>query len=427
MNYQESLDFLYEQLPIFQRVGKAAMKADLTNTIVLADRLGNPEKKFKSIHIAGTNGKGSTAHMYASVLQSAGYKVGLYTSPHLKSFRERIRINGEMVSEAFVIDFVQRCKDLMLEVKPSFFEITVIMAFEYFAQQEIDVAVIETGLGGRLDSTNIIAPDLAVITSVSRDHEDILGAGIENIAREKAGIIKAGKPVVIGRLPREAEVIVEKTAKEKQAKLVKAHEAYQSKVIDESTMGITATRLQSRFTYESDLRGSSLHKNLPIVLAACDVLNHAGYRISDMAIADGIQKVVTQTGLRGRWQQLREKPRVLVDIGHNEEAVIDLMTRLKSMNSTGKLRIVWGMAADKDVAKIMDLLIKDASYYFCAADIPRALPVQQLVDYGESKGLRYQSFDTVSEAYDKAILDSMDDDLVFVGGSTFVVAEIKDL
>ncbi|MCV9386149.1 bifunctional folylpolyglutamate synthase/dihydrofolate synthase [Reichenbachiella ulvae] len=428
MTYQESLDFLYEQLPIFQRVGAAAMKKDLTNTLRLADALNNPERLFKSIHIAGTNGKGSTAHLFASVLQSAGYKVGLYTSPHLKSFRERIKINGELVPESYVVDFVQRCKGLMKEVQPSFFEITVIMAFEYFAQQELDVAVIEAGLGGRLDSTNIITPELSVITSIGLDHEDILGAGIENIAREKAGIIKEGVPAVLGEMPALAKEVIQEYAELKSAPCYYAFDFFQSQLLEKNEVRIHDRPSNSWTNYASDLRGASIEKNLPIVLKGLEVLRTGGYAITNDAIVRGVSSVVKQTGLKGRWQQIRETPLTLADIGHNEEAVGELMNRLNQLlTGDRQLHVVWGMAGDKAVDKVMKLLIKKASYYFCAADIPRAMKVSDLSVLGEKYDLDFETFDSVSEAYEAAQANAKPGDVVFVGGSTFVVAEIKDL
>ncbi|SHK44478.1 dihydrofolate synthase / folylpolyglutamate synthase [Reichenbachiella agariperforans] len=427
MDYQESLDFLYEQLPIFQRIGKAAMKKDLTNTIVLAEALSNPQHDFKSVHIAGTNGKGSTAHMFASVLQEAGYRVGLYTSPHLKSFRERIRVNGQLVSKEFVVDFVERCKNLMVEVKPSFFEMTVIMAFEYFSKEKVDIAVIETGLGGRLDSTNIILPELSVITSIGLDHEDILGTGLANIAREKAGIIKESIPVIIGDLASEAKEEVAAVAKQKKAPVFCPSEWYETLVLADHHIRVVNRDTKKSIEFTSELGGYSLLKNVPLILEGVSQLRTRGFAISDQQAVDGIRQVVSHTGLKGRWQKLRVSPTVVADIGHNEEAVRELMSRLDTQRQGAKLHVVWGMAGDKSIESIFRLLLKDASYYFCAADIPRALSVNELARLGDEHKLNYTTHDTVSAAYEAALANVHKEDWVFVGGSTFVVAEIKDI
>ncbi|PIB35166.1 hypothetical protein BFP72_07025 [Reichenbachiella sp. 5M10] len=424
MTYQEALDFLYSQLPIFQRIGKAAMKADLSNTIALAKALSNPERSFKSIHIAGTNGKGSTAHMYASVLQEAGYKVGLYTSPHLKDFRERIRVNGELMDSDFLVPFVERTKQLMLDVQPSFFEITVIMAFEYFRMQQVDVAVIETGLGGRLDSTNIVDSVLSVITSIALDHEDILGHGIENIAREKAGIIKSDTPVVLGKLSPEAFSVMQARAEELGAPLVLSH-AFSEAKFEDGVLSLIDLDSNEQYSIESELGGNSLVKNVPVVIRGVRSLKEKGFQVSKEQLVQGINRVVTNTGLKGRWQTLRESPEVICDIGHNEEAVSELMQRLARIGK--KVHIVWGMAADKSVDSVFQLLLKDARYYFCAAQIPRALSVDGLKTIADKYGLRGGKYASVSDAYAAALDEARENDVVFVGGSTFVVAEIKDL
>ncbi|UXP31379.1 bifunctional folylpolyglutamate synthase/dihydrofolate synthase [Reichenbachiella agarivorans] len=428
MNYQESLDFLYEQLPIFQRIGKAALKKDLTNTLVLAEARSNPHHGFKSIHIAGTNGKGSTAHMFASVLQEAGYKVGLYTSPHLKSFRERIRINGEEIDKDFVVDFVENCKSLMLEVQPSFFEMTVIMAFEYFAKQNVDVAVIEAGLGGRLDSTNVISPVLSVITSVGLDHEDILGQGIVNIAKEKSGIIKSNTPIVLGSLTNEAHQVMKDQAMIKHATLVDAHEGFVLSQSENRSLSLIETATGDQYSFDSELGGNSLLKNVPVIIKGIEQLRSSGFHISKENVINGVNKVVSNTGLKGRWQLVRENPTVIADIGHNQEALEELMLRLSHTKKEGtKLHVVWGMAADKSIEKIFDLLLKDAQYYFCAAKIPRALSVDDLQKYAKQYDLTYHSYESVDQAYEAALKNASVEDLIFVGGSTFVVAEIKDL
>ncbi|WP_456459328.1 bifunctional folylpolyglutamate synthase/dihydrofolate synthase [Reichenbachiella sp.] len=408
MNYQEVLDFLYTQLPMYQRVGKVAFKKDLTNTLRLSERLDNPHKKFKSIHVAGTNGKGSTSHMIASVLQSAGFKVGLYTSPHLRSFRERIRVNGEEVKESFITDFVNGNKQSIEEISPSFFEITVVMAFEYFAQEQVDFAVVETGLGGRLDSTNIVTPELSVITSISLDHQDMLGNTLKEIAREKAGIIKEGIPAVVGALPFEALEEIKAAASGKHALLSEP------------------TRATQDLLYDSDLSPEVLRLNIGTVKRAIEQLREQGVSVSDQAFANGIKHVVAQTGLKGRWQTLRSSPMVICDVGHNEEAVVWLMNEIANIDYD-KLHIVWGVVSDKTVEKIFPLLIKDCEYYFCAAKVPRAMPVDLLLEAGEVYGLSGMSYDSVDQAYSAALERAGANDLIFIGGSTFVVAEIKDL
>lgn len=408
MNYKEVLDFLFTQLPMYQRVGKVAFKKDLTNTLALADRLDNPHKKFRSIHVAGTNGKGSTAHMLASILQSSGYKVGLYTSPHLRSFRERIRVNGEQVSENFVIDFVQRIKPAIEEISPSFFEITVVMAFEYFALQQVDIAVVETGLGGRLDSTNVITPVLSVITSISLDHQDMLGDTLELIAAEKAGIIKEKIPVVVGKLPAEAHEVISRIAEERQSPC------------------LGPKSIVGGVTFESDVSPEVLRLNLGTVLQSIDVLKKSGWNVSSGQIESGLKHLARQTGLKGRWQRLRSKPLTYCDVGHNEEAVDWLMKRIDEIDYR-KLHIVWGSVEDKLVDKIFSLLKTEADYYFCAANVPRAMPVEKLAAKARDRGLIGQVFDSVDHAYEAALKQAGPDDLIFVGGSTFVVAELKDL
>lgn len=408
MNYQEVLDFLYTQLPMYQRVGKEAFKKDLTNTLALAKALGNPHERFRSIHVAGTNGKGSTSHMIASILQSAGYKVGLYTSPHLRSFRERIRVIGEEVSEQFVIDFVNRIKPEIEKISPSFFEITVVMAFEYFASEAVDVAVIETGLGGRLDSTNIITPVLSVITSISLDHQDMLGDTLPLIAKEKAGIIKNNVPAVVGNLEPSALEVIKRVAAERNAPIYGPLEINGVEVSD------------------SDISPEVLKLNIGTVLQSMAVLNKSGWEISQDQICLGLKRIASQTGLKGRWQKLRDQPLTYCDVGHNEEAVSWLMQRINEI-AYKKLHMVWGSVEDKSIDKIFSLLNKDADYYFCAANVPRAKSASDLASQAKIHGLNGRVYDSVDQAYLQAIAQAGPDDLVFVGGSTFVVAEIKDL
>lgn len=409
MNYEEVLDFLYTQLPMYQRVGKTAFKKDLTNTLHLAKALGNPEQQYKSIHIAGTNGKGSTSHMLASVLQSAGYKVGLYTSPHLKSFRERIRVDGVAIEESYVEGFVNTNKEVIQCISPSFFEITVIMAFDYFASQKVDFAVIETGLGGRLDSTNVITPVLSIITSISLDHQDMLGDTIEKIAIEKAGIIKAQVPVVVGHLPQEATAAIRRIAQERLSEL------------DEPKKG-----LEAEIPTDSDLSPQVVKLNYDTVCRAVQRLNKLNSSIDNAALRSGIKNVVAQTGLKGRWQVLRHDPLTICDVGHNEEAIVWLMDEIAKIDYDN-LHVVWGMVKDKSTERVFQLLNKECEYYFCAADVPRAMAASELATLAINYGLSGKVYGSVDEAYQLALSNAGANDLVFVGGSTFVVAEIKDL
>jgi len=424
MNYSETLNYLYQNLPMFQRVGAVAFKKDLTNTLALCNALGNPQDKFKSIHVAGTNGKGSTSHMIASTLQAAGYKTGLYTSPHLKEFTERIRINGEEVNREFVVDFVDRVRPLIEEIKPSFFETTVAMAFDYFAQQQVDVAVIEVGLGGRLDSTNVITPVLSVITNISWDHMDILGDTLEKIASEKAGIIKPNVPVIISeRQPEIVDQFIQK-AKESSSEIEFASDHYNTTSISN---GILAIEHDGKvFSLQLDLMGIYQAKNIAGVLASFEVLRRTGFEISDNAITIGLSKVISSTGLKGRWQTIGEKPLTICDTGHNEGGIKEIIQQLNATPHQ-KLRIVLGMVKDKDISKVLQLLPTHATYYFCAASIPRALSSDELKTKAESFGLLGSTYSNVNEAIHAAREASGVDDLIFVGGSTFVVAEIDNL
>lgn len=424
MTYQESLDFLYSQLPMFQRVGKTALNHDLRKTIELHDQIGNPQHKFKSIHIAGTNGKGSTAHYLTSILMEAGYKVGLYTSPHLKSFRERIKINGKMVSEQFVVDFVTQSQAMIKEIQPSFFEMTVAMAYDCFAKERVDIAVIETGLGGRLDSTNIIMPEVSVITSIGLDHKDILGDTVEAIALEKAGIIKNKVPVVLGSMESSCLEVMEQVAKEKSAPVYYPSKDYH---VNEEEGRITIEKKGVIYfeKIDSDLKGESSLLNLSTVLGAVDVLNSSSFDISTKAAENGIVKVCQNTGLLGRWQVISNNPLTICDIGHNESAVDLLMKRLMTFQKN--MHIVWGMNKDKSIDEVLALLPKDATYYFCAAKIDRAMPSEKLKEMGARKGLQGESFNSINQAVKTAMNGARNDEVVFIGGSTFVVAEIEDL
>ena len=423
--YSQAVDFLYQNLPMFQRIGAAAIKKDLTNTIKICAALGNPHENFRTVHVAGTNGKGSTAHMIASVLQSAGYKTGLYTSPHLKSFTERIRIDGKEIEEQVVTDFVNDTLELMEEVKPSFFEITVGMAFRYFAGRKVDVAVIEVGMGGRLDSTNIIHPELSVITNIGWDHADLLGNTLQSIAREKAGIIKSGVPVVISERQEEVAQVFEETAMEKHADIVFAEDVLG---VHQRQDGIDIMRGSAVLLdgIVLDLRGNYQQKNILGVVQALMLLRERGFTITNAQIRHGLGHVLDQTGLKGRWQQLGVRPFVFCDTAHNAEGLAFVVREIRSF-SYRKLHIVLGVSADKDTEKIFGLLPAEATYYFCQAKLPRAMGAHLLAEKASANGLSGIAIPDVREAIQKAMAAATEDDFVVIGGSTFVVSEIEGL
>lgn len=424
MTYPETLNYLYQNLPMFQRVGSSAFRKDLTNTIALCKALGDPQNKFKSIHIAGTNGKGSSSHMIASVLQVAGYKTGLYTSPHLKEFTERIRINGQEIDKEFVIDFVGRIRPLIEEIQPSFFEITVVMAFDYFAHQKIDVAVIEVGLGGRLDSTNVITPVLSLITNISWDHMDLLGDTLAKIAAEKAGIIKNEVPVVISERQSEIENVFDQKANQSHSPITFATDQF--RVNRESNGLYNIDYHDQHRSLKLDLMGKYQAKNIAGVLASIEELRKIGFKITDQHIEDGLKEVMSRTGLRGRWQTIGENPLIICDTGHNEGGIREIVQQIAE-TKFHHLHMVLGMVKDKDVSKVLDLLPKDATYYFCEASIPRALPADELRLKAEGFRLVGKAFKNVNEAIQAAKGNSSPDDFIFVGGSTFVVAEVENL
>lgn len=415
---------------MFSRIGSAAYKTDLHNTIELCSALDNPQDKFKSIHIAGTNGKGSTSHMLAAMLQQAGYKTGLYTSPHLKDFRERIKINGEMVSEAFVVDFVSKTKELSERIEPSFFELTVAMAFEYFANEKVDIAVIETGLGGRLDSTNIITPVLSVITNIGYDHMNILGDTLEKIAYEKAGIIKPGVPVVIGEyLPETKPVFINK-ANETKSPVYFPQDGYTVSNITASayTLSCDVTSVANNHSenFTLDLNGLYQIKNLRTVLCAEGVLLQLGYNISEEAEKYALANVKKLTGLHGRWDVIAEKPLIVLDVAHNEDGIKHLLWQLSAIgNQFEKLHIVTGMVKDKDIDKVLALLPKEAVYYFTHAHIPRALPAAELKERAMAYSLQGNVFDDVNDAIENAKTNASAKDMILVCGSVFLVGEVK--
>ncbi len=425
MNYQETLDYLFSQLPMFQRIGKAAYKADLGNTLQLDEYFNHPHKNFKSIHIAGTNGKGSTSHMLASILQSAGYKVGLYTSPHLKDFRERIKINGEMIPEIEVIDFVVKHKTLFEQVKPSFFEMTVALAFDYFARENVDIAVVEVGLGGRLDSTNIITPLLSVITNIGLDHTDLLGDTLPKIAYEKAGVIKNGVPVVVSQFQPEVSQVFTDKAKETKSEIIFAEQQFRVEKIDYSDtfQSISINHKGVVTSWDLDLMGSYQKYNLAGVLASIDILNKIGLSISRDNVAAGLQSVQKSTGLMGRWQKLQDSPKIFCDTGHNVDGIIQVLEQINRIPHK-HLHMVIGMVGDKNIDGMLALLPKDATYYFTKASIPRALDQNELQQRASNFGLKGNTYMTINEALVSAKNNAEIDDLIFVGGSTFVVAEV---
>jgi dihydrofolate synthase/folylpolyglutamate synthase len=423
-SYQQTLDYLYESLPMFQRIGAAAYKNDLTNTIALCKTLGNPERKFKSVHIAGTNGKGSSSHMLAAILQTAGYKTGLYTSPHLKEFTERIKINGEDVSHSFVIDFVNRTKPVLEEIKPSFFETTVAMAFDYFARQNVDVAVIEVGLGGRLDSTNVILPEISLITNISWDHANLLGDTLQKIAAEKAGIIKPGIPVVISEhQPEVATVFIEKATQEN-SPITFASANSQIKNLGDGHYEVLIDSIKE--TYQLQLKGDYQQMNLAGVLATINELRKKGFKISQKNIVEGLQNTIKLTQLKGRWQKLGDHPLVVCDTGHNEAGIREVLKQIGKQKFT-ILHLIWGMVNDKDPGRVLALLPKNARYYFCQAKIPRAMNALELKGKARAYQLAGEVVEDVNEAIERARKCSAPDDMIFIGGSTFVVAEIEGL
>lgn len=430
MNYQQTIGYLYSQLPMFHRMGPPAYKASLDNILTLCHHLGNPQHLFPSIHIAGTNGKGSVAHMLAAILHQQGYKTGLATSPHLKDYRERIRINGLMIPRKVVASFVTKHQDLFQQVKPSFFELTIALSFWYFARQQVDVAVVETGLGGRLDSTNIIQPRLSVITNIGRDHMNLLGNTLEKIAREKAGIIKQGVPVVIGRRQQEIHHVFREIAAAKESPVIVAPDNYH--LIKSSADAARGQALQ-QLTYEtpggeitvhSDLLGASQHENVATVLQAIKVLN-AGrqFVVSENNVLEALTKVSAATGLKGRWQVLGHQPAIIADTAHNTDGVALVVERLLTM-PFGQLHIVFGMVDDKEIDPVLALMPRFARYYFCRPDVPRGMDATLLARRAAALGLTGEVFHSVAGALASARAAAETNDLIYVGGSTFVVAEV---
>ena len=430
MTYKETLDYLFNKLPMFSHIGAAALKVDLTNTILLCEALGNPHRQFKSIHVAGTNGKGSTSHSLAAILQTGGYKTGLYTSPHLVDFRERIKVNGQWCDEQFVIDFTQKVIPLIEEIQPSFFEITVAMAFYYFAQQQVDVAVIEVGLGGRLDSTNIITPQLSIITNIGFDHVSILGNTLQEIAFEKAGIIKPSIPVVIGEALPETKSIFKDKANNENSPIIFAQQTrYVVNFNAEPhllTIEVAVNNTNEHETYQLDLPGLYQIKNLLTVLEATSQLNKIGYVLTRETIKKGLCNVKQLTGLHGRWEMIQKDPLLIVDVAHNEDGIKQLVEQLELCTYT-HLHVVIGMAKDKDINGVLALLPKQATYYFTKAQIPRALNEQMLQTQGKDFGLIGNHYATVTDAVQAAKDHATKQDLILVCGSVFVVGEFLGL
>ena len=427
MNYNETLNWMFNKLPMYQRIGASAYKADLNTTIEIINYLDNPQDSFKSIHIAGTNGKGSTSHSLASVFQEAGYKTGLYTSPHLRDFRERIRINGEMIPENDVVDFIEKHKDKLEELGLSFFEMTVAMAFDYFRKEKVDIAIIEVGMGGRLDSTNVIKPELCVITNISLDHVKFLGENEEQIATEKAGIIKPETPIVIGETQKDSKNVFINTAKEKNSPIFFADQIMDCR--KDNTYSIEYQKFdiyKNETTYLKDVKypllGNYQKKNLATVICALDILKES-FKIDDTHIINGLANVIKNTGLMGRWQVINRNPLAIADTGHNVAGINEVNKQLAE-TKYNKLHFVLSVVNDKDIDGILQLLPKDAEYYFCKADIPRGLSVNILAEKATNCGLNGKIYDSVRHAYSTALENAKEGDLVFVGGSNFTVAEV---
>ena len=428
MTYEQTLQYLITKLPLFSRTGAAAYKKDITNTVALCSFSGDPQNKIKTIHVAGTNGKGSVSHMLAAVFQQCGYKTGLYTSPHLKDFRERIKINGEMISKDFIVSFVEKMKNVTEEIKPSFFELTVVMALLYFAEQKVDIAIIETGLGGRLDSTNVITPELSIITNIGYDHMNILGDTLEKIAFEKAGIIKQNVPVVIGETQNEIKNIFVEKAKQCNATIVFADAKYavNNYILKTNELQVAVAEINNdkKEKYILDLNGVYQQKNLITVLAVVDELRSQGFNLEKGNIKKAVSSVKKITGLHGRWDVIHEHPMIVLDVAHNEDGIKQLLQQIL-LCSYKKLHIIFGMVKDKDADKILSLLPKNATYYFTKAQIPRALPEGELYEKAITYKLESDQYTEVNEALRCAIGKASKEDMIIVCGSVFVVGEVN--
>jgi dihydrofolate synthase/folylpolyglutamate synthase len=428
MTYQEAIDFLFTSLPMYQRQGKAAYKSTLDNTHRLDQAFGHPHRNYPTIHVAGTNGKGSVSHMIASVLQASGLKTGLYTSPHLLDFRERIRINGQSIPEDEVSAFVSGNQEIIRDVQPSFFEMTVALAFDYFAREQVDVAVIETGMGGRLDSTNIIIPVLSVITNISLDHTEFLGTELTSIAREKGGIIKQGVPLLIGRAETPTLEVLRSMARERDAPVICASQIYKAQFL---TLNLDGT-MQLRFSKKGfpssesircDLSGGYQEENIITAFTALEQLQKLNWLISRSAIQDGFASVVASTGIMGRWQTIGHNPRSICDTAHNVDGIAAVISQIMQLPWL-RLHMVWGMVNDKDLDSVLSLLPTEASYYFTPSSVPRSLEAKVLAECATRYGLNGRTFSSVEEAYRAAQDEAGSDDMIFTGGSTFVVADL---
>lgn len=427
MAYSQTLDYLFHTLPMFSRLGPAAFKKDLTNIRALCNHLGNPQHHFKTIHVGGTNGKGSVSHMLAAILQTAGYKTGLYTSPHVFDFRERIKVDGSFIETSFIVEFVEQLKPLIEEIKPSFFEITVAMAFLYFARQQVDVAVVEVGLGGRLDSTNIIAPELAVITNISWDHMNMLGNTLQQIAAEKAGIIKEGIPVVVGEKDAATAAVFERTAVEKSAPIHFATDRFSVNGFNIETDALHVTVQDKRHgdlkKFELDLTGIYQTKNIITVLQAVEVAKEKGFHLPDAVVHTALSNTKKRTGLHGRWEAVRRDPTVVLEVAHNEAGIGQMLEHLKHLRFQ-KLHVILGFVKDKEVDGVLRLLPDNARFYFTQAHIPRALEAAVLQEKATAHGLTGNAYDDVNKALRDALQRASENDLIIVCGSIFLVAEV---
>lgn len=427
MTYAETLDFIFHKLPMYSRIGSAAYKADLHNIRTLCRHLGDPHLHFKSIHVAGTNGKGSVSHMLAAIFQTAGYKTGLYTSPHLYDFRERIRLNGVMITKEYVTSFVENLQPLIEEIEPSFFEITVAMAYQFFAEQNVDMAIIEVGLGGRLDSTNIITPELSVITNIGYDHMNILGDSLQKIAFEKGGIIKENVPVVIGETLPEIKPVFLQIATEKKAPVTWAEEILSPENVNLNGDSLSACfrdRNNVFLSVETDLAGIYQVQNMRTVLTAVNVLKEKGWKLEDGSVKAALQEVKKKTGLGGRWEVIQQKPTVILEVAHNEDGIRRMTEHIGRLRFR-ELHIIIGMVRDKEVEKVLALLPKEAVYYFTQAAIPRALPATELKQKGETIQLKGTVYEQVNLALETAKKVAGEEDLIIVCGSIFLVAEVN--
>ena len=420
--YQDTLDYLYAKLPMYNRIGAATIKNNLDNTLAICEHLGNPEKKYPTIHIAGTNGKGSSSHMLASIFQAAGYTTGLYTSPHLYDFRERIKVNGQMCPESFVTEFTNKVKPIIETIEPSFFEITVGMAFEYFAQEQCDIAIIETGLGGRLDSTNVIQPILSLITNIGLDHMALLGNTLPAIATEKAGIIKKDTPIVISEVIDETKLVFENAASKQHAPLYFAEDFLQFKSY--TNHWTTAHFEYDTVAVDCDLPGKYQYKNIRGVLQCIHLLKSMGWKLEEASIQKGFTQIKSSTGLMGRWECLQESPKLFLDVAHNEHGMHALLEQLATLEYQ-QLHIITGMVKDKDVDAVLGLLPKDAQFYFSNAHIPRAMPAVEVAEKAKAIGINGSVFENVNEAIIAANKNAHPNDLIIVMGSIFLVAEVN--